>query len=664
MRDKNPTDTDLDARPGAALDDDDVVIKPRSKWPLLLFIAALLGGGGFLAWRALNTVDLLKVLVVVDFDGQWYDGSKSAARLADGLNERLQSLGFTPVRAGDPEVVAVLEKAADPVSAARKLGAAWVVSGKIKTEAINHPIGEGYTELRAAGTIAVQHVEDAEPTLGDIAGWTGARDDERARQRLSGDQLGRQLARVALPAIVLHPRIQEKLTSSADTAGQLQPARQFVADQGSQVRVFNDTYAALATRRAAAEKGDPKPKIERAMSSEDGLCGAGPKGALIKTADIKPYVSERKSAVRYTEDLESLAWVAPDGKTETLWRGYNVYGYPGVSDDGRVVALVEDLFGWAKTVTVVVEGGTPNRLRLDPEKRFSSLKPSADGSRLAMYEQACRRCDSDLVVLNVADGKEVLRLAHGTGRFDGLAWINGTDLMVLNVPGAPETDTANDDAGDEGSAAEGGGDDEATDGEGTAGDGTDGEGTTGDGTDGEGTDGEDPAKAGAESDGQSPGITLEGPERAVWRVPTNGAAPTRLLTLTDAQYLSWPAVDPKGERAVFAAQIDDASAVAILNFADGSLRHLAFEDGPVEHPVFSPDGQHLAFTVGRSTGQEITVTTTELGPARALTQNRVRDRYPRFSADGTRIWFETLDEDPNFPRARTVVVLASVPFSP
>ena len=650
MREKEPSDADLDARPGAALDDDDVVIKPRSKWPLLVFVALLLGGGGFLGWRALHTVDLLKVLVVVDFDGQWYDGSKSAARLADGLNERLQGLGFTPVRAGDPEVVAVLEKASDPVSAARKLGAAWVVSGKLKTEAIEHPIGEGYTELRAAGTINVQHVEDAAPTTGDIAGWTGARDAERARQRLSGDQLGRQLARVALPAIVLHPLIQEKLASSANTAGQLQPARQYVADQGSKVRVFNDTYAALAQRRAAAEKGEPKPKIERPMSGEDGLCGAGPKGALIKTADIKPYISERRGDLGYTDDLESLAWVAADGKTETLWRGYNIYGYPAVSDDGRVVALVEDLFGWAKTVTVVIEGGAPVRLRLDPEKRYSTLRPSADGSRLAMYEQACRRCDSDLVVLAVDGGKELVRLKHGTGRFDGMTWINGTDLLVLNVPGAPETDTADDDAHDE---PQGGAE------AGSEADGEDGE----DGDD-EATAKTDTAEGDAAKEGQTAGLTLEGPERAVWRVPTSGGAPTRLYTLPENQYLSWPAVNPTGAHAVFAAQIEGEYAVAMLDLAEGTLRHLAVERGPVEQPVFSPDGKHIAFTQGRSTRQEIMVSTIGLEAARALTQNKVRDRYPRFAADGSRVWFETLDDDPNFPNKRTVVVLASVPFSP
>jgi hypothetical protein len=261
----------------------------------------------------------------------------------------------------------------------------------------------------------------------------------------------------------------------------------------------------------------------------------------------------------------------------------------------------------------------------------------------------------------VDGGKELLRLKHGTGRFEGITWLNGADLLVINTPGAPEDDTANDDAHDDaGGGTEAGGDEAAeADGEATDGEATDGE-TTAEGDSAKGdSDAEDAAK-----DAQATGITLEGPERAVWRVPTGGGAPTRLFTLSETQYLSWPAVDAKAEHAAFAARIDDEYVLAVLDIAQGNLRHLAVERGPVEQPLFSPDGKHLAFTQGGGTRQEIMVSPIGLESAKALTQNRVRDRYPRFSADGTRIWFETLDDDPNFPRARNVVVLASVPFSP
>jgi WD40-like Beta Propeller Repeat len=43
-----------------------------------------------------------------------------------------------------------------------------------------------------------------------------------------------------------------------------------------------------------------------------------------------------------------------------------------------------------------------------------------------------------------------------------------------------------------------------------------------------------------------------------------------------------------------------------------------------------------------------------------LTKNRVRDRYPMFSPDGKRIYFESIGEDPNFPRTLGVSVIASV----
>lgn len=633
---------------GPALDDDDVVIKPRPKWPLLAFVLLLLGGGGYLAWTAMNTVDPLKVLVAVDFGGQWYEGSKPAARLVDGLNERLQNLGFAPVRAGDPKVVEVLEGNTDLVKAARKLGAAWVVTGRIATEVIEHPIDGGYVEVRAKGVIEVRHVDDEAPHTEEITSWSGSRNLETARNRLSGDALGRPLARAVLAPIVLHPEIQKRLNASADTAGQLQPARQFVAEQGRQVRTFNDAYTALAERRTAAEKGDPKPTLHRPMSAADGLSGTGPKGALVKTADIRPFVSERGAKLGFIEDLETLAWVDAAGKTEVLWSGYNVYGYPGVSDDGRVVALVEDLFGWAKTVTVVVEGGAPQRLRLDPERRFSTLRPSPDGSLVALYESACRDCESELVVLAVADGAERLRLSHGQGRFEGFTWLDKATLLVVNTPPKPEPPP--EEGSEEAEGADGGEGDAEGDADAEA----------------------DPeAEADRQGDGspegagpaRKPAVVLGGTQPGIWRVPADGSPASEIVTFGDDVRLSWPAADAEGKHVAFAAYDDAGYALVTLDVAGATLaRHAT--DSVVEHPGYAPDGRHLVFTVGGRTRQEVVVMPATGGDLRALTQNSVRDRYPRFSHDGKRVWFETLDDDPNFPRARSVVVLSSVPFTP
>jgi len=44
-----------------------------------------------------------------------------------------------------------------------------------------------------------------------------------------------------------------------------------------------------------------------------------------------------------------------------------------------------------------------------------------------------------------------------------------------------------------------------------------------------------------------------------------------------------------------------------------------------------------------------------------LTNTPAIERYPLFSADGSRVLFESRAEDPNFPR-RTLSVVASVPL--
>ena len=63
----------------------------------------------------------LRVLIAVDVDGYWWEGSKPAAEVADALAAQLADMGFDPVRAGDPDTTQVLEDAPDPVAAARKL---------------------------------------------------------------------------------------------------------------------------------------------------------------------------------------------------------------------------------------------------------------------------------------------------------------------------------------------------------------------------------------------------------------------------------------------------------------------------------------------------------------------------------------------------------------
>jgi Tol biopolymer transport system component len=61
---------------------------------------------------------------------------------------------------------------------------------------------------------------------------------------------------------------------------------------------------------------------------------------------------------------------------------------------------------------------------------------------------------------------------------------------------------------------------------------------------------------------------------------------------------------------------------------------------------------------------EVAVLDVASGAARVLTKNPYQERYPEFSSDGSRIYFESHDDDPVFPEHRYVSVIASVPARP
>jgi hypothetical protein len=610
------------------LDDlDELAIKSPSKLPLLLFVFALLAGAGYLAWAWATTVEPTRVLVAIDIDGQWFEGSQPAARVTDALNERLKNLGFIPVTAGEPEVDAVLEANPDDLlSAAQSLKAAFLISGRLEKTVLPHPVDGGYFELRVAGDITVQHIDDAEPTRTAVHTWAGSRTEEDGLRRLTGRTLNRKIAAAALPPLVLHPTVQHLIENDANTAGTLRPARDYVANQGRNKRQFADAYVALAKRRLSAEKGSAKPTYHRALSAADGLCGAGPAGALIKTADIEPYVSSRTGALSWLDSYETVSWFSPEHGLRTLWEGYNVYSYPGASADGQVVAWVEDLMGWAKTVTVQVGDGEAKRLVVDPKKRFSALRPSPKGAHVALYERACRNCDAEIVIYAVADGAEVRRLGPHGGAFQGFTWLRPGELAVVHtppfVPEAPEPtgETPEPEPEPEPEAAP------------------------------------DAPPAEPPSPFAAAGLT-------VWRVDLKGAAPEALHTAPGALRLSWPKASADGSHVAFAGGNDEGHGIALLDVAQRTLVHHPTDDRAV-NPAFSPDGAWVVFSHGRSKREEIAVMNAADGTIRRLTENKIRDRYPWFSADGSRIWYESLSDDPNFPTKRTISVLTSVPWTP
>lgn len=626
-------DTDVRDFDDTPLDDGELDYTPRSKMPIAIALLVILAGaGGWFAWQIMTAVEPLRVLVAIDFEGQWYEGSKPAARLVDDVSAQLRSLGFEPVEGGDPAVMQILEDAGDDLrGAARSLKAAWVVTGRVKTAITEHPVEDGpYLEVRALADIELYHVDDApEQTIRhQTQSWAGSKDKAWTLKRLSTGVAAEKIGAKVVPSLVNHKRIatqlfgegKDKKGLNAEIAGKLRAAEQYANASHSKLSTAQKAYAAFKLRRLSGEKGPAAVRYHGSMAEHDGIIGAGPKGFLVKTEDEELFVDPDNSKLRRLEALETLAWKAPDDTptAQPIWSGYNIYSYPGVTEDGQIAALVEDLFGWAKTVTLIQANGQAARLRVDPKKRFSSLKPSPTGKAVAFYERECKRCVDELVVLSAdPEPKERFRVGNEGGTLHGFAWVSDDALLVMHSPKNEPLNSPN---------------------------------------------------ADKPADAPPADRVFKAVDQTIWRVDLSGPKPVLDdLHIVDPDVtLSWVRVSHDRSRAVFAARNSDGPGIAVLDIAGKALRFHA-TPGSTSAPNFSPDGKWIAFNIwpeGGGRDEEIGIMPAGGGPTRVLTQNRYRDRYPYFSHDSARIFYETLDTDPNFPQRRRISVIASVPVAP
>src|SRR5262249_39725279 len=148
------------------------------------------------------------------------------------------------------------------------------------------------------------------------------------------------------------------------------------------------------------------------LAAEDLLVGVAPGGYFVKTADVAPFFSVKSRSTGRSELLETVAFRPLDGPPPkdpaeaaalpALWKGYHVFTYPSASREGDRVALVEDLFGWAKTITMVDRAGAAKRVRIDPEHRFVDPKLAPGGRFVAAYDRPRPGAPADLLVLDTA----------------------------------------------------------------------------------------------------------------------------------------------------------------------------------------------------------------------------------------------------------------------
>ncbi|MDI1430695.1 PD40 domain-containing protein [Polyangium sorediatum] len=573
----------------------ELVPKKRRFWPVAAVFAALAGAAGFFGLRSLAEPEPLRVIVAVDLDGHFWDGSRASARLVNELCQRLDAIGFEPVRAGDPEVLDVLREAESPEAAAKKLRAAFIVKAKLTPETIEHPVSGGYFEVRADASFEVRHVRDEVAQSGRLVGWAGGKQKVDALRRLA-DTLALQAFDQVVPHLVKHPALQSIFQGNdIKLADHVAKAKKYVEVRGGRLGDAQRTYEDLEKRRKEFDKGPAKVTYHSVLGADDALGGSAAPGFLVKTADITPFVAPRTMNLSWITGLETLEWRKPGGERKLLWSGYHLFSYPAAAPDGGRVVFAEDLFGWAKTLTVVEPDGKARRLRIDEDHRFSSPEVAPGGKATALYDRPCRDCPSNLLVVSLDDGKTLYERAPEGGFFSGFAWLDPNRLAFLHMPGLQED-----------------------------------------------------APAPSE---EASGEAAFKPLHQTLYVADLGASPpavTRLYEVDPHDRFSALEASRDGKKLVMETQ-----GLSMFDMEAGKL--LRFDIGSVENPSFSPDGKLVTFT----RHGDVFLFDVEQKHVRRFTQNPWKERYPLFSEDGSRIYFESTSDDPNYER-RTMSLIGSV----
>lgn len=432
--------TEQEVSEAAADEPASIAAVPRRRlWPVLLALVALLAAGGWFAYRQATAPHPLRVLVAVDIDGTWWEGSRPAALFTDEAAELLTKLGFDPVRAGDPETAKILEEAGSPQEAARALRAAFVITGRLEPAASELPVDEGFVEVAIDARAQVEHSFDGEALATPaIHTFSGAKDRERAIE-FAAQSAARHVVDHAVPAMARHPEVAALLNGQdAKLLDRLAPLKTYLAAREATLDDAAKGYTELDGARRTEEQRGPV-AFHSPKDADDRLVAVDTDRVLVVTADVTPFFSASGLELLRSEALEEVGWRRlsgePEGISAPLWRGYNAFTYPSASGDRRRIALIEDLYGWARSLVILDAGKAPRRLRTEPTRRLSEPRVAPDGAHVAMIDRACRRCARELSVVDAETGTERLHLGEAEAvAIDDFAWLDRARLMVVMTP--------------------------------------------------------------------------------------------------------------------------------------------------------------------------------------------------------------------------------------
>jgi hypothetical protein len=583
--------------------DDAAAFKPKRTGALVAVLAIVaLAGAGLAFFLTREEREPLRVLVAVDTEGQWWDGSTSAARLLDNVVPHLKKLGFDVVEGGDPAVLKKLAGAATPEEAAKRVGASFIVTGPLKLE-VTELKDAGVTEVRASGQIHLSHVSGGDKALGEVRTWSGAGEKPEAL-RIASEALGRQTFDVLLPGLMEHAAVQAIVKGGdAIAAGKLSAAKIYLEKRNSQLDFAKTTYAKLADSFKAADKSPTKITLHTSLTRQDGLCALGASGFFAKSSAIRPFYSPVSETLGYFQELERLYWQGADGKSRSVFEGYNVLGYASASPDGTTTAYIEDLYGVATALHAVRGLDAPKRAFMDPKLRLAEPKVAPGGGLAAAWARTCRNCPAAVLVVDLATDKEVYRSDPKLEPLGGFVWLGPRRLGTLVRSVATE-----------------------------------------------------PAKAPPTGDDDD---APAAPSQRLQAVDFDAtpAKVTVLGSVSGEAKLTLPTASGDGSRVVFSRYADDGMNLALYDTKTGRLEPLAVSDA--NEPAISPAGDKIAYMFDNDISiYDIAAKTT--APL-THTGNDFSLRYPQFSLDGKQVYFEVRAKDPVYPQERSLSAVASVP---
>ena len=615
---EGPESTEKKVAPVASSETQDApeseyVVRRRPMWPFFAVLAAIIGSVAGLVYYISSRPDPFKVLIAIDVNGQWWEGSKPAALLADKIADGLQKVGFEPIKGGDPKVDKVLSKAKSPEEAAKKLGAGFVIYGSLSPKLTEHPVEGGFVEARTDTKLTVRYVTDSEGKAAEvpIVSWSGGETKAEALD-LMAEHVADRIFDGVLPKLFEHEVIKSKI-DRGDVAAvvRLDDAKKFLEIRGRRLDEVKKAYDKANQDHAEAD-GPTKITYHGGFHEQDYLGGVGELGPLLLTADLSPFIRPSNFDLAWVTQLETLAWRGADGKDKLIWSGYHIMGYPSAAHEGFPVVFVEDLFGRAKTITVAEADGSSRRVRIDAKARYVNPEVSPKGKAAAMYEKACRSCAGSFTVVSLSDGKALYFRAAGSDEqfgesaesYGGYTWLDDNQAAFL-VEGKAKPVVK---------------------------------------------DEKDKDKA-PEDDGAIEEMLVVQELRVV-DISKSPPLERLIAQLDIGQRCESPEASRDGKRVAMTCSTDKGW---MLTFVDSLTGEKTVGAERAASPSWSPDGKRVAF----ERSGNIFVFDVASQKAIELTKNDFVERLPRFSTDGKRVYFESQLKDPNNNR-RIVSVPASV----